>query len=280
MSGSMVLGLKLLGAAIVLGFLIVAGAAWLERHLLYFPDTRRVPPSEAGLPGVEEHVLRTTGGAEVIAWWGRARPGQPTLLYFHGNGGALTGRADRIALYLARGQGMFMMTYRGYGGSSGSPSEAANVADAKLAYDTLVDRGVPPGDIVLYGESLGSGVAAQVAATRPAAGLVLDAPYTSIVDVGARAYLFLPARLLMRDRYETMRVIGAIRAPLLVIHGDRDEVIPVDMGRQVFAAAPEPKEIVILKGAGHDNHHDFGSFEAVQAWIARLRQLRVPGPEE
>ncbi len=267
---AMMLTLKLALVALGLYALIVFGAAWLERRLLYFPDAQRVSPAEAGLHGVDEKVLRAPDGAEVILWWGRARQGQPTILYFHGNGGSLAGRADRIAAYLARGQGIAMMSYRGYSGSSGQPSECANVADAKLAYDTLVSWGVPPGEIILYGESLGSGVAAQVAAARKTAGIVLDAPYTSIVELGASAYPFLPARLLMTDRYETMRVIANVQAPLLVIHGDQDEVIPVDMGRRVFAAAPEPKEIVILRGAGHNDHRDFGSFEAVQGWIDRL----------
>ncbi len=267
----MILLLKLSGAALAAGLLAVLGAAWLERRLLYFPDARRVSPAEAGLGAVEEKILRTPDGEHVIAWWGRARPGEPTILYFHGNGGSLSGRAGRISAYLARGQGLMMMTYRGFGGSSGQPSERANVADALLAYDSLVAWGVEPRDIVLYGESLGSGVAAQVAAARAPGGLVLDAPYTSIPDVGALHYPYLPARLMMRDRYETMRVIGAIRAPLLVLHGDRDETIPVEMGRAVFAAAPEPKTLVVLPGAGHVDHADFGSFEAVQDWISRLR---------
>jgi len=267
----MMIALKVGLVLLALYGLVVLGAMWIERRLMYFPDTRRTSPASVGLESVEEKVIRTPDGAEVILWWGKARPGQPTLLYFHGNGGSLAGRAQTIAGFLGRGQGVAMMTYRGYGGSTGRPSERANIADALRAYDALVAWGVKPEDIVLYGESLGSGVAAQVSAKRPSGGLVLDAPYTSIVDVGAAAYPFLPARLLMRDRYETMRVIGQIQAPLLVIHGDEDEVIPVDMGRRVFEAAPELKEIVILRGAGHNNHGDFGSSEAVQDWIARLR---------
>ena len=111
--------------------------------------------------------------------WARARPGQPTLLYFHGNAGSLAFRSERIRHYQARGRGVFMMSYRGYSGSTGSPSESANVADALLAYTFLVDAGVAARDIILYGESLGTGVAVQVAAQKPVAGVVLDAPYTS-----------------------------------------------------------------------------------------------------
>lgn len=260
-----------IGVAAV-GALLFAGARWLEHILLYVPGAEYTPPHAAGLAAVEEILLPTPDGHRVLAWWGQAQPGQFTLLYFHGNGGTLASRAERIAAYLAQGQGIFMMAYRGYGGSTGTPSERANVADALLAFDTLAGKGVPPRNIILYGESLGTGVAVQVAAARRPGGLILDAPYTSIADVGARAYPYLPVKLLMRDRYETMRFIGQVQAPLLVIHGDRDQVIPVHMGEKVYAAAPGPKEIAIIPGAGHTNHYEFGSFAIVQDWLRRLCQ--------
>ena len=159
-----------------------------------------------GLAGVEERTIETPDGERVVAWYGRARPGRPTLLYFHGNGGSLAIRAPRIARFMDEGWGVYMMTYRGYGGSTGSPSEAANVADARLAYAALVKEGVPPRSIVVYGESLGSGIAVRIAAELPVGGVILDAPYTSIVDVAAQAYPFLPVRLFLIDRYETTRV--------------------------------------------------------------------------
>jgi hypothetical protein len=164
-----------------------------------------------------------------------------------------------------------MMSYRGYSGSTGSPTEAANVADARLAYDLLVNEGVVPEDVILYGESLGTAVAARIAAERPVGGLILDSPFTSAVDVGARHYPFFPVRLLMQDRYEVLPYVEKIRAPLLVIHGERDEIVPVDMGRQVYAAANSPKKLVTFPLAGHNDHALHGSFEAIQAWIAQLR---------
>ena len=157
-----------------------------------------------GLTGVEERVLKTPDGARVVAWYGKARPGQPTLLYFHGNAGSLADRAARIHRFMGEGWGVYMMTYRGYGGGTGSPSETANVADARLAYGALVQEGVDPASIILYGESLGTGVAVRLATERPAAGLILDAPYTSIVEIAAQAYSYLPVRYLLhgplRDR--------------------------------------------------------------------------------
>jgi fermentation-respiration switch protein FrsA (DUF1100 family) len=243
----------------------------LQRHLMYFPDTTYFTPAQAGLAGVEERVLETPDGQRVIAWYGKAKAGQPTILYFHGNAGSLETRNERIRKYMARGLGVFMMTYRGFGGSSGHPSEAANVADAMLAFNTLTDAGVDPLDVIVYGESLGTGVAVQVAGEKRVAGLVLDAPYTSMVDLAALHHPLIPGRWFMTDRYETRRHIAKISAPLLVLHGEEDVIVPVEMGREVFARAPEPKTLKTFAGAGHDDHYKFGSYDALYAWIAALR---------
>jgi fermentation-respiration switch protein FrsA (DUF1100 family) len=261
-----------LGAAVI--YAAIALAAYLgQRRLMYFPDTVRVPPAEAGLASVEERVLKTPDGERVIAWYGRALRGQPTLLYFHGNGGSLEDRAPRIARFMAEGWGVYMMTYRGYGGSSGSPTEANNVADARLAHAALVREGVSPRSIVAYGESLGSGIAVRIAAELPLAGLVLDAPFTSAVDLGARAYPFLPVRLLLIDRYETTRHIAGVKVPLLILHGERDTVVPVAMGREVARLANEPKRLVIFPNGYHSDLYVNGNdaIDAVRAFIRSLR---------
>lgn len=264
--------LVVLALAAILAVIVVAGARVIEQSLMYFPARERVAPADAGLAGVEEVEIAAGDGVVVIAWWAKAQPGQPTLLYFHGNGGSLYNRAERIRRYMEAGRGVFMMTYRGYGGSSGKPSERHNVADAKRAYDALVSRGVQAGDIIVYGESLGTGVAVQVAMEKPVAGIILDAPYTSILDVARLHYPYLPAALFLRDRYETARYIGALHAPLLIVHGEADEVIPVAMGRALYHMAVAPKELVTVPGAGHSDHGLFGSYDAIQAWIERLRE--------
>jgi uncharacterized protein len=251
--------------------LILAGMYFGQRRLLYFPDPVRTAPATIGLTAASERIIEAPDGEKIVAWYVAAKPGQPTLLYFHGNGGALAGRAALIAKYAARGRGVFIMAYRGYSGSTGSPTEAANVADAKLAYDALMREGVKPQEIVIYGESLGTGVAVQVAREKPAAGVILDSPFTAVVDRAAEIYPWLPVRLLMKDRYESSRHIVGLQTPLLIVHGEVDDVVPVAMGRRLFAAANEPKEIVTLPGAGHNNHDLFGSFDAINNWIDRLR---------
>lgn len=269
---------KLAVALAALYALFWVGSFYLQRRLTYFPDPERVPPAAAGLAKVEEVEIETSDGNTLVAWWGRAAAGRPTLLYLHGNAGALADRSERIARYLNRGVGVLIMAYRGYGGSTGRPSERNNVSDAKHAYDWLVAAGVPAGDIVLYGESLGSGVAVQVAAERPVAGVILDAPYTSLVDVAGLHYPLLPARHFMTDRYETLKHLAAVKAPLLVVHGTNDRVIPITMGERIYREARGPKEIAVFRGAGHSDHASFGSTEAILGWLSRLGPAKRERP--
>jgi uncharacterized protein len=263
---------KLALAALCLYGLIGLAAYLGQRRLMYFPDRTRTLPAQTGLIGVEERVLKTPDGERIIAWYGKAQPGQPTILYFHGNAGSLAARAPRVERFMGQGWGVYMMSYRGYSGGSGSPSEVANVADARLAYGALVLEGVEPSSIILYGESLGSGVAVRIATERQVAGLVLEAPYTSIVDVAASAYPFLPVRHLIIDRYESNKYIAQVRAPLLVLHGEHDGVIPVAMGRELFRLANEPKRLATFPGGGHSNLYidGNGALEAMRKWSAEL----------
>jgi len=266
--------LKLTVAALC-GYALLVFATYLgQRRLMYFPDPQRTAPSGEGLAGVEERVLTTPDGERIIVWYGKARPGQPTLLYFHGNAGNLAERADRIRRFMGQGWGVYMMSYRGYGGSSGSPTEAANVADARLAYGALVLEGVEPGSIIAYGESLGTGVATRIAAEREVAGLVLESPFTSAADVGAMVYPYLPVRLLIADRYDLAKYIPQIRVPLLILHGERDDVIPVSMGREIARIANEPKRLVTFRNGGHSDLYVDGNaaLDALRDWVRRLER--------
>ncbi|MGE5266492.1 MAG: alpha/beta hydrolase [Deltaproteobacteria bacterium] len=259
------------GIALIAGLALVVhfGTQTVQQRLLYFPDTRRTTPDEVDLPDVQERELVMGDGARVLTWWGSAKEGQPTLLYFHGNGGSIATRSERIRKYMAHGYGIVMMTYRGFGGSTGVPSERANISDAKEVYDALRASGVPASEIVVYGESLGTGVATQLAAEKEVAGLILDAPYTSIVDLAALHYPHLPARWLMTDRYESLSAAGGVTAPVLIVHGEADDVIPVEMGRQLAAALKGAVQVATFPGAGHSDHYMFGSYDVIYAWLAR-----------
>src|SRR5262245_31772369 len=195
--------LKIAVAALCGCLLLVLVAYFGQRKLIYFPDRARVLPAELGLAGVEERILKTPDGERLVAWYAKAKPGEPTLLYFHGNGGGLRERAERIRQFTAEGWGVYMMAYRGYAGSTGTPTEVANVADARLAYGALLLEGVPAEAIIAYGESLGTYVAARVAVERRVGGLILEAHYTSIARVGGKVYHSLPFDLLLIDRSAT-----------------------------------------------------------------------------
>lgn len=257
------------GTALFLYGLVLLAAWGGQRWLIYLPDARRIAPAEAGIAGVEERWLTAPDGVRVLSWYGRAKEGQPTLLYFHGNGGHLAVRGSRIQRFQERGWGIYMMAYRGYSGSGGAPSEADNVADARRAYDDLRSLGVPAERIVLFGESLGTGVATQVAVVAKAAGLVLDSPFTSIVEIGRSLYPILPVDWLLAHRYETINYIGRVEAPLLVVHGEADHIVPVDMGRRVYAAAERARsrQLVTIPGAGHLGHIRLGSFDKIAAFV-------------
>jgi fermentation-respiration switch protein FrsA (DUF1100 family) len=260
--------------------LLLLAAYFGQRKLLYFPDRKRTAPEAVGLVGVAERVIATPDGEQVIAWYAKAKPGKPTLLYFHGNGGSLAARATRIEYFTGEGWGIYIVTYRGYGGSTGSPTEAANIADARTAYDALVNEGVPANRIILYGESLGTGIAVRLASERLSAGLILDAPYTSVVDIAARRYPIFPVALALHDRYDSKALISQVKVPVLVLHGERDRVIPIEMGRALLALANEPKRFVSFPNGGHSDLYDNGNnaLAAVREWIAGL-QLTQRGQE-
>ena len=187
------------GAAILYGgFVVLLYAA--QRRLQYFPDRQRTSPRAVDLPEAEEVVLDTADGERVIVWHVPPRPGRPVFLYFHGNGGSLRWRDERFRALIADGSGLVALSYRGYGGSSGQPTETGLIEDAAAAYAFAAAR-YPAERIVLWGESLGSALAVAIAAEKPVGYLVLEAPFTSAVDVGAQHYRFVPVRLFMKDQF-------------------------------------------------------------------------------
>jgi uncharacterized protein len=243
--------------------------------LIYRPDPLRVPPSAEGLVDVAEVVLPAPDGAKLIAWHVTARGGKPSVLYFHGNGAGLADRSDRIRILQSAGYGVLMLAYRGYAGSTGQPSEAANVADALHAYEWLRQNGVPAEQIVLFGESLGTGVAVQIAAKKAVAGVILDSPFTSLVDVAAWHFPRLPVRWLMRDRYLSTDTIGRVRVPLLIVHGEEDRVIPLALGRRLFELANEPKTFVPFTKTGHLVPFDDRGWPVYRAFLEDLGNSRT-----
>jgi len=253
----------LVGAGIYLALVAVMYLA--QRSLMYFPETLRTSPGEAGLPEAEEVTLDTADGERVIAWYIPPRGDQPIILYFHGNGGALRHRVDRFRALTQDGTGLVALSYRGYGGSSGRPSEAGLIEDARATYAFAAAR-YPEARLVLWGESLGTGVAVALAAEKKVARLVLEAPFLSAVSIAASVYPFLPVRFLMKDQFRSDLRIRDVTAPVLIVHGDRDTVIPIESGEQLYALIAGPKRFLRIPGAGHE---DLGmrAVEAAKAFL-------------
>jgi pimeloyl-ACP methyl ester carboxylesterase len=223
-----------------------------------------------GLNGVKEVELTGADDVALIAWHAPAKDDKPTILYFHGNGANAASRAPKIQRIRERGLGVFYLNNRGYGGSGGLPTEKDNVADAIAAYDHLIGLGVPAAKIVAYGESLGSGQAVRLATARPVAAVVLEAPLTSTIDVARSTYFWLPLGLLITDKYNNERNIRSVAAPVLILHGEQDGVIPVEMGRRVYGAANQPKRIELFPQATHDDLFDHGAWEKTRVFVDSL----------
>ena len=245
-------------------------ARLLHRYFVYVPDPTRVMPKDAGLSGVEEIVFKAADGTRLIAWFRPAQPGKPTLLYFTGNSGNTADRAGKTKAITSDGYGVFMLNYRRFGGSGGRPTEKRNAADAVSAYDTLRGLGVVPDDVVIYGESLGSAVATRLCPQRQPKALVLEAPFTSVVDVGRLMWPLLPLKFIMVDQYRTVDRIDQVDVPLFIVHGGRDATIPVDHARRVFHAASEPKTLRVVSKAGHNDLFEQGAWIQVRDFIASL----------
>jgi uncharacterized protein len=250
--------------------LICMGARVLHRRFVYIPNRARCEPEKAGLIGVQEIAFKAADAVTLIAWYLPAKRGKPTLLYFIGNSGRTASRADKIRKFRASGYGVFMLNYRRYGGSGGWPSEAKNIADACAAYDQLRARGVAGSNIIAYGESLGSAVATHLALQRPIKALVLEAPFTSAVDVGRQSWWMLPLGLIMADQYRTLDRISEVRVPVFLIHGSQDSVTPVAHARRLYAVANEPKRLVILPKANHNDLYGHGAWERLRACFEEL----------
>ena len=244
--------LKWLIAAVIIYGGFVALLYLAQRSLQYFPERRRTAPSAVGLTKAEEVVLDTADSERVIVWHVPPCDGQPVFLYFHGNGGSLRWREERFHDLIADGSGLVALSYRGYGGSSGHPTEKGLIEDAKAAYAFSVAR-YPAERLVLWGESLGSALALTLAAENLVGRLVLEAPFTSAVDVGAQHYWFVPVRLFMKDQFRSDLRAGKVTAPVLVVHGENDAIVPITLGKRLCTLIQAPKRFVSVAGAGHND---------------------------
>lgn len=247
---------RLVAPALVAIILLVV-LTTLQRRAIYFPFGRVPPPGEVGLDDVDEVTLTTEDGLSLGAWF--VRPSLPSaghsVIVFNGNGGNRSMRAPLAAALARRRVGVLLFDYRGYGGNDGSPSEDGLTLDARAAVRYVLSRDdVDPAKLAYFGESLGTGVAVRLATERRPTALVLRSPYTSLADVGRYHYPFLPVGLLLRDRFPSKERIRQVGCPLLIIAAEHDGVVPAALSRTLYEAAGDPKELLMIENADHNDY--------------------------
>ncbi|MFC7598339.1 alpha/beta hydrolase [Terrabacter sp. GCM10028922] len=264
-------GIALGLVVVLLVGLAVGMLALLQRRLIYFPDSARVPPAGEVIEGALDVTVRTPDGLALGAWYVPAAPASDlgmAVLVAPGNGGNRSGRAELAAELSRRGLAVLLLDYRGYGGNPGSPSEHGLVMDATSAAHFLEDQGYPAARTIYFGESLGTGVVAALQSQRAPAGMVLRSPFTALADVAAHHYPWLPVRILLRDRFEVTSLLSGSAVPVTVIYGDRDSVVPSELSARVADEATTLVERVVIPGADHNDAVMFGP--RVADAVARL----------
>ncbi|UZF90227.1 alpha/beta hydrolase [Bosea sp. NBC_00550] len=251
-----------------------------QRELMYPRDPAKADIATAGLVAAEEASIATADGERLVAWVVPPRADKPVLLYFHGNAGNLgrAGRAGRFRALTEDGTGLFAVSYRGYGGSTGSPSEEGLLQDARAAYGAAAER-FGTGRLVGHGESLGTGVVLKLAAEVPLRAVVLEAPYLSTVSVAQAIYPYVPVGLLMKDKFRSDEIIGRVKVPLLVMHGERDQLIPFAQGQALYELANAPKRFLRFPAGRHEDLPRYGSVAEVRRFLADVAKGGPAGAE-
>ena len=250
---------------------LVVGLFAFQRRLMYFPAKMTAPPSAFGLKGVEDIFVETSDKVRLQTWVHAARPGYPMVVYFHGNALHLGERSVWFKAFIDAALGLVAVSHRGFGKSEGSPTEAGLYADARIAIDYAQGTlKMPSKKLIYFGESLGSGVAVQMATERPPGLLVLQAPYTSVETRAAELCPFvIGVRHLVRDKYDSLSKIASVEAPLLILHGAKDAIIPLRHGETLFAAANQPKTMVVY---GEAHHYDYSGEQILTPLVNTARK--------
>lgn len=266
--GGRIIGWMLILATAYLVFIGALGV--MQRKLMYFPDPKPFVPSAWALKELKPFPVTSGDGLKLTSWYLPAKQrGKFTVVFFQGNAGHLGYRNYKVRPWIDNGYGVLMVGFRGFG-NPGSPSEQGYYQDARANINALLETGVPISGVVLYGESMGTGVAVQMATEFKAAALILEAPYTSVPDVAAHRYPLVPVHWLLTDTYNSLGKIADINMPLLLMHGLSDYVVPAKFGHELFAAAVEPKQGEFILGVGHNDVYDLRIQQLVLQFIGNL----------
>jgi len=223
-----------------------------QRRFIYMPESGSIKPEQWNMDSMRLVYFSTSDNLRLAAWYHPAPKNRATIVYFHGNAGHIGYRAERVRPLIEAGYGLLLVEYRGYANNPGKPTEQGLYRDGRAAIEYLQKQGVSNQNLVILGVSLGSGVAVQMAIEHHCRTLVLVAPFTSLVDAAYMHYPIFPVSWLLKDRFNSADKIHKVQAPILILHGERDQIIPPRLGRQLYHVAPEPKQFVLLPGAEHN----------------------------
>lgn len=244
----------------------------IQRTFMYFPS--KVTQSRAVFNAQDMDIVtfKTEDGLSLGAWYKAPVDGKPIIVLFHGNASHMGISALKVRSFLDSGYGAFLPAYRGYAGNPGKPTEEGLYLDGRAAISWLLENGYQQSDIIIYGESLGTGVSIELASKyyKDVKGLVLESPYTSFIDLAKRTYFWLPLNLVMRDRYESIDKIAYVQAPIFIVRGGKDTLVPPAMGQRLFDAAKAEKQIKTLENSGHNDMHQNGVDQYIMHFVTGL----------
>ncbi|WP_133130653.1 alpha/beta hydrolase [Legionella yabuuchiae] len=249
----------------VFGLFLLLTYIW-QRSLIYLPIKKAPKLSEFHAEDMQEVQITTADGLSLLSWYKPAQNDRPTFLYLHGNAGHIGYRVPLIRDYMNEGYGVFLLEYRGYGGNPGQPTEQGLYEDGRAAINYLLQQGVKPSRIVLFGESLGTGVATKIATEQQVCAVILQSPFTSLVELSRYHYPWIVLK--PWDRFESLSRIDAINAPILVAHGKQDHIVPFKQGIAIYEQAKEPKKMIVLE-RGHNDLWSHAYSKQVHAFVNR-----------
>jgi len=251
-------------------FLVLVFLYFYQRNLLYHPNENNYSEDKISVD-IENVRIKTSDNIELLGWYHEKNLKDfKTLIFFHGNAGSLENRIHKLNHFRDMNINFLIIAWRGFSGNNGNPSEQGLYEDGKSAIDWLIKKGVSEKNLILYGESLGTGVATHLAQNKNFAGVILETPFTSMIDAAKKFYPYIPVKLLLKDKFENYKKIKNINLPILIMHGEVDQLVPFSMGKKIYEIANEPKYSYFTKYDNHMMEYDENLVLALKSFIKSL----------